>query len=133
MVEQQPATLLAVLVANSERTQEEIVDEFLRCAREHQEKATLTVRTLQRWMKGGVQTAPRPAQRRVARIYWGYPMTTLLSPPPPPATPIRPPAFIPPRAALTARTMSPTHREETSGSGHKPRAIRHASLLGMRY
>src|SRR5690606_16700205 len=104
MVEQQPATLLAVLVANSERTQEEIVDEFLRCAREHQEKATLTVRTLQRWMKGGVQTAPRPAQRRVARIYWGYPMTTLLSPPPPPATPIRPPAFIPPRAALTART-----------------------------
>ena len=73
MVAQQPATLLAVLVANSERTYEEIVDEFLRCARENHEKATLSVRTLQRWMKGRVHTAPRPAQRRVARLYWGYP------------------------------------------------------------
>ena len=73
MVEQQPATLLAVLVANSERTQEEIVDEFLRCAREHQEKATLTVRTLQRWMKGGVQTAPRPAQATSSQNLLGIP------------------------------------------------------------
>ncbi len=57
MVAQEPPTLLAVLVANSERTYEEIVDEFLRCARENREKATLSVRTLQRWMKGRVRAA----------------------------------------------------------------------------
>lgn len=82
MVAQEPATLLAVLVAPSERTYEEIVDEFIRCARQNGEKATLTVRTLQRWMTGRARTAPRPTQRRVACLYWGYPMSQLLAPPP---------------------------------------------------
>lgn len=79
MTELQPPTLLAALVAGDERTQEEIVEGFLRCARDNREDATLSVRTLHRWMAGDVQTTPRAAQRRVARKYWGYPMTTLLS------------------------------------------------------
>lgn len=83
MAEQQPATLLAMLVAQSERTHDEIVDGFLRCARENDEDATLSARTLHRWMSGDVQTAPRPTQRRVARLYWGHPMADLLSPVPP--------------------------------------------------
>lgn len=43
MAEQQPATLLATLVAQSERTHDEIVDGFLRCARENDEDATLSL------------------------------------------------------------------------------------------
>lgn len=82
MPELHAPTLLATLVANDERTQEEIAEGFLRCARDNQEDATLSVRTLHRWIAGDVQTTPRPAQRRVARRYWGYPMTTLLSPAP---------------------------------------------------
>lgn len=82
MTELHAPTLLATLVAGDERTQEEIVEGFLRCARDNQEDATLSVRTLHRWMAGDVQTTPRPAQRRVARKYWGYPMGTLLSPTP---------------------------------------------------
>jgi tetratricopeptide (TPR) repeat protein len=74
-------TLLAIIVAASEKTQEEIVDGFVRCAQEHQEDAALSLRTLRRWMVGDVQTQPRPAQRRVARIYWGHPMHELLAPP----------------------------------------------------
>ena len=74
-------TLLAVLVANDERTQEEIVEGFERWARDHGEDATLSLRTLRRWMIGDVRTKPRPAQRRVARAYWGYSMEELLSPP----------------------------------------------------
>lgn len=82
MTELHVPTLLAMLVAGDERTQEEIVDGFLRCARDNHEDATLSVRTLHRWMAGDVQTTPRPAQRRVARRYWGYPMSALLSPAP---------------------------------------------------
>lgn len=97
MAKQRPSTLLALLVAQSERTYDEIVEGFFRCARENREDATLTARTLQRWMSGDVQTVPRPAQRRVARLYWGYPMAELLSlvpdvlPPTPghPLTPMR--------------------------------------------
>src|SRR5690606_27829058 len=107
MVAQQPATLLAVLVANSERTYEEIVDEFLRCTRENREKATLSVRTLQRWMKGRVRTAPRPTQRRVARLFWGYPMSALLAPAPA-ESPIPPPESTYSRAT--------TNRKPTTGS-----------------
>lgn len=83
MAELRPATLLALLVARSEHTYDEIVKGFLRCARDNHEDATLTARTLRRWMGGEVQSAPRPAQRRVARLYWGHPMTELLSPVPP--------------------------------------------------
>jgi tetratricopeptide (TPR) repeat protein len=75
-------TLLAVLIAEDERTQEEIVEGFERWAREHGEDATLSLRTLRRWMIGDVRTKPRPAQRRVARAYWGYPMDELLGTPP---------------------------------------------------
>src|SRR5690606_4601358 len=83
-------------------------DEFLRCARENHEKATLSVRTLQRWMKGRVHTAPRPAQRRVARLYWGYPMATLLAPAPP-ATSITPAASPHPRTTTHGPTTEPAH------------------------
>lgn len=125
MVAQQPATLLAVLVANSERTYEEIVDEFLRCARENHEKATLSVRTLQRWMKGRVHTAPRPAQRRVARLYWGYPMATLLAPAPP-ATSITPAASPYSHTTTHGPTTDPAQsgRDVTPGRFESPRSGR---------
>lgn len=80
MHDDQP-TLLAMIVAESEQTQEEVVDGFVRCAQEHGEDAALSLRTLRRWMVGDVQTQPRPAQRRVARIYWGRPIHELLAPP----------------------------------------------------
>lgn len=98
MTELNAPTLLAALVTGDERTQEEIVEGFLRCARDNQEDATLSVRTLHRWMAGDVQTTPRPAQRRVARKYWGYPMTALLSAAPvdgQTASATRPPAPVP--------------------------------------
>jgi hypothetical protein len=75
-----PPTLLATLIEQSERTQEEECTEFERCARDNNETATLSLRTLRRWMSGDVQTWPRPAQCRVARIYWGRPMEQLLAP-----------------------------------------------------
>ncbi|GIF98071.1 hypothetical protein [Catellatospora citrea] len=80
MHDDQP-TLLAIIITTSEQTQEEIVDGFVRCAREHGEDAALSLRTLRRWMVGDVQTQPRPAQRRVARLYWGHAMHELLAPP----------------------------------------------------
>jgi tetratricopeptide (TPR) repeat protein len=81
-------TLLALLIAGDERTQEEIVEGFERWARENGEDATLSLRTLRRWMIGDVRTKPRPAQRRVARAYWGYSMDELLGPPPAQVTPV---------------------------------------------
>jgi hypothetical protein len=73
-------TLLAALVAVSDNTHSEIIDLFHNCARVCGEDATLSARTLRRWLKGDVQTEPRPAQRRVARRLWGYPMEQLLGP-----------------------------------------------------
>ncbi|HLM63765.1 MAG TPA: hypothetical protein VK306_05670 [Acidimicrobiales bacterium] len=96
-------TLLASLVARDERTQEEIVAGFEVCARDNGEDASLSLRTLRRWMLGDVRTTPRPAQRRVARAYWGHSMDELLAPAPPgtpttaspiTATPSRRPATI---------------------------------------
>jgi tetratricopeptide (TPR) repeat protein len=79
---EQRLTLLAVLIGRDERTHNEIVEKFERCARDNDEDATLSVRTLRRWLAGDVRTAPRPSQRRVARLFWGYSMFELLAPPP---------------------------------------------------
>lgn len=76
-------TLLASLIARDERTQEEIVAGFEQCARDNGEDASLSLRTLRRWMLGDVRTKPRPAQRRVARTYWGHSMDELLAAAPP--------------------------------------------------
>lgn len=76
-------TLLAVLVGREEHTHHEIVKRFERCARQHGEDATLSIRTLSRWLAGDVRTEPRPSQRRVARLLWGFPMSDLLAPAPP--------------------------------------------------
>jgi hypothetical protein len=73
-------TLLAMLVARSESTHEEIITRFHECASANKEDATLSPRTLRRWLRGEVQTEPRPAQRRTARKMWGYPMEQLLGP-----------------------------------------------------
>lgn len=73
-------TLLATLIERDERTHDEIVARFEQCSRDHGEDATLSVRTLRRWIAGEVRTAPRPSQRRVARLFWGYPMADLLAP-----------------------------------------------------
>jgi hypothetical protein len=76
---EQRLTLLAVLIGRDERTHDEIVVGYERCARDNEENATLSVRTLRRWISGDVRTSPRPSQRRVARLYWGYPMSDLLA------------------------------------------------------
>jgi hypothetical protein len=81
MANQRP-TLLAVLLERGDCTNQDVVVQFQQCARKNGEDATLSIRTLRRWVSGDVRTAPRPSQRRVARIYWGYPMTELLAPPP---------------------------------------------------
>lgn len=83
MPEQQVLTLLAVLVGRDERTHAKIVEKYEKCARDNDEDATLSVRTLRRWLKGQVLTEPRPSQRQVARLFWGYPMSQLLAPAPP--------------------------------------------------
>ncbi|MEV6927465.1 hypothetical protein AB0M46_23580 [Dactylosporangium sp. NPDC051485] len=75
-------TLLAVLVERSELTHEETCEGYRRCARDNDENAALSLRTLRRWIAGDVVTRPRPAQARVARIYWGYSMDQLLAPAP---------------------------------------------------
>src|SRR5687768_7903687 len=80
MPEQHP-TLLAQLIAQSDQTQDEIVEGYMRCARQHEEDAALSLRTLRRWMAGHVTTQPRPAQRRVAHLYWGHSMNDLLASP----------------------------------------------------
>ena len=79
---QRRPTLLAVLIGRDEQTHEEVVAGFERCARDLDEDATLSVRTLRRWITGDVRTAPRPSQRRVARRFWGFPMSALLAPAP---------------------------------------------------
>lgn len=97
MSEQYP-TLLAQLVAHCDHTQDEIVEGYVQCARQHHEDAALSLRTLRRWMAGHVTTQPRPAQRRVAHLYWGQSMNDLLAPPktslPVPADPT--PDLVPP-------------------------------------
>jgi tetratricopeptide (TPR) repeat protein len=82
-------TLLASLIARDERTQEEIVAGFEQCARDNGEDASLSLRTLRRWMLGDVRTKPRPAQRRVARTYWGHSMDELLAAVPPGSPPVQ--------------------------------------------
>lgn len=76
-------TLLAVLVNRDDRTLNEVIKQFEQCGRENDEDATLSVRTLRRWLTGDVRTEPRPSQRRVARLLWGFPMSQLLAPAPP--------------------------------------------------
>jgi hypothetical protein len=79
---EQRLTLIAVLISRDECTHAEVVKKFEDCARNNDEDATLSVRTLRRWIAGDVRTAPRPSQRRVARLFWGYPMADLLAPAP---------------------------------------------------
>src|SRR5262249_46948037 len=71
------------LVGRDERTLAKIVEKYEECGRANGEDAALSVRTLRRWMKGQVRTEPRPSQRAVARMFWGYPMSQLLAPAPP--------------------------------------------------
>jgi len=94
-----PPTLLAVLIAKSENTYAEIVDGFRQCAREHGEDAEITERTLRRWMSGEIRL-PRPAQRRVARLYWGFPVSELLAP-------VRPEELISPVDGTFAQPVRP--------------------------
>jgi hypothetical protein len=82
MMSEPQLTLLAVLIGRDESTHSEIVAKFENIARSKGEDATLSVRTLRRWIAGDVRTAPRPSQRRIARMVWGYPMSELLSPAP---------------------------------------------------
>jgi tetratricopeptide (TPR) repeat protein len=97
-------TLLALLVTNDERTHEEIIAGYEACARAHDEDATLSPRTFRRWLSGEVQTQPRPAQRRVARHYWGHSMHELLAPAPAAAATT---SHEPPTADVVPRERNP--------------------------
>lgn len=115
-------TLLAVLVGRDERTHAGIVQRFEKCARDNDEDATLSVRTLRRWLKGDVATEPRPSQRRVARLLWGYPMAELLAPAPPEiVAPARTSELAPSPASSITQTWpaEPTRSiTEPDGSGN---------------
>lgn len=76
----EPRTLLEGLVQGSDHTIEEHCAAFERCAREAGERATLSVRQLNRWMAGSV-TSARPASRRVAERLWGYSFAQLIGSP----------------------------------------------------
>ncbi len=77
----EPRTLLERLVQQGDRTQEELCEDFERCARRNNERgATLSLRQLGRWMAGEVNNA-RPASRRVAQQLWGHDFKKLLGPP----------------------------------------------------
>ncbi|SCF19291.1 hypothetical protein GA0074695_4207 [Micromonospora viridifaciens] len=106
---EQRLTLLAVLIDRDERTHSELVARFERCARDNDEDATLSVRTLRRWIAGDVRTAPRPSQRRVARLFWGYPMSELLAPAPAGLVPASPPSDA--ATALVSPTSPPPQAE----------------------
>ncbi|MBT8226019.1 MAG: hypothetical protein HKP61_16670 [Dactylosporangium sp.] len=105
MPDQNATTLLAVLVGQDERTHADIVQRFEQCARTNGENATLSLRTLRRWMSGQIRTAPHPSQRRVARLFWGRPMIELLAPPPAqrPVAPPRGELIATPGTGATAR------------------------------
>jgi tetratricopeptide (TPR) repeat protein len=75
-------TLLELLVQTSDLTIEETCRGFEECARKLNERATLSMRQLARWMAGDVEDA-RPPSRRVARVFWGTDFRDLLQPPPP--------------------------------------------------
>jgi hypothetical protein len=120
---EQRLTLLAVLIGRDERTHNEIVEKFERCARDNDEDATLSVRTLRRWIAGDVRTEPRPSQRRVARQFWGFPMSQLLAPTP--RELVLTPSTGEPRTGLSVgvpetagRTNSTTPTDEPDGSAN---------------
>src|SRR5215475_8520607 len=79
-------TRLAELLARGHQTHEEAVAAFNERARQLGEPATLSVRQLDRWLKGRLSGLPRPTACRVAEALWGEPVEQLLSPPAPPAT-----------------------------------------------
>lgn len=73
------ATLLDRLVRQGRRTIEETCAAYEDAARQMGERATLSSRTLIRWMKGEVGT-PRPVAQRVAEHFWGHSFEVLLGP-----------------------------------------------------
>ena len=75
-----PRTLLEQLIRESDHTLEEVCAQFDTAAREADIKATLSVRQLQRWMAGEVDSA-RPPARRVAARLWAKSFHVLLRPP----------------------------------------------------
>jgi hypothetical protein len=79
-----PRTLLEQIVRESDHTIEEWCARFDQVARECDVAATLSVRQLQRWMAGEVDSA-RPPSRRVASRLWGQSFATLLGTPADPA------------------------------------------------
>ena len=75
-----PRTLLEKLLREDDYTLEETCNRFDKLARELNEPATLSIRQLQRWIAGTVDSA-RPASRRVAAQLWGRPFDELLASP----------------------------------------------------
>ena len=79
--DEQPRTVLAMLVAQGDQTHEEQVSAFNRRARQMGEPATLSLRQFERWLAGELTSLPRPTARRVAEAHWGRPIQDLLGPP----------------------------------------------------
>lgn len=75
-----PRTLLEQLIRCSKRTIEENCAAFEKTARNNGEDATLSPRTIQRWMAGEVAMA-RPVMQRVVELHWGYEFEALVGSP----------------------------------------------------
>ena len=76
-------TLLATLVAHSDKTHEEHVEALTSLARRMREPgATFSLRQFERWLAGDLAKSPRPANRRVMEAYYRRSVDLLLGPPP---------------------------------------------------
>lgn len=121
-------TLLEQIVHGGDHTLDEICAEFDRVARDAGIAATLSVRQLQRWMAGEVDSA-RPPSRRVATRLWGRPFAALIGPPDLAPTVVTEPSAI----------GSPSWSGDSTGSSSRldkaatviaHESVRHAVMVG---
>lgn len=108
-------TLLAVIVDNDTRSQDEIVKAWIDHAAWLREDATLTVRQLARWLRGDLRELPYAAACRVAESFWGRPIAELLGPPPgAPVPTVAAPIELPADAGSDIRTLLMNAAHESS-------------------
>lgn len=76
-----PRTFLATLISARRMTVEETIHQFDATARSMDERVSVSVKQMRRWMGGELTTLPRPAACRVAERLFGHSMEVLLGPP----------------------------------------------------
>lgn len=103
-------TVLAALVAHSDKTHEEHVQALTSLARRMRESdATFSLRQFERWLAGDLARRPRPANRRVMEAYYRQSVDLLLSPP-------------------TGRLAEPTTNQASSPSAPTPHNLEEAAM-----